>query len=392
MSVLSKRSIFFYQAFLCFPLKYSSEPDADKKLTFSRAVFWWGSTLTFIQTVVLCSIIYAYLSAGMNLSTMQVSIIILIISVMITEVVIFLSSAKEHTKFIDVYSSLEKFDDSLQLVPPKTLMTITYISVIVVTVTTILLDLSSIFLLLLSGENLEMILNRIVALVSFTISHCRQSCLLVQFQETMYCIAKRFRLINAKIRQEVIIHIYRQSMRHHGPLFINHRGDTRSIARIKSFMTSYQMLCDAAYKANTFYSDILTSLIFCKFIFVTVTLFMFFLGFVSEHLVGMVLTGTWALCHICYVLLIVSSSSDVTQAADETSPIICKLINRRLDPVLKRRLESFLLQLNTQNAAFSGRGFFQINRKMLTSLAATVITNLVILIQFQTQSKLKTIS
>ncbi|KAG8294875.1 hypothetical protein J6590_092956 [Homalodisca vitripennis] len=84
-------------------------------------------------------------------------------------------------------------------------------------------------------------------------------------------------------------------------------------------------------------------------------------------------------CHICHLLLVVSSSSDVTQATDETAPIICKLINRRLDPVLKRRLESFLLQLTAQNVAFSGRGFFQINRKIVTSLAVTVITNLRVL-------------
>ncbi|KAG8258580.1 hypothetical protein J6590_027671 [Homalodisca vitripennis] len=172
------------------------------------------------------------------------------------------------------------------------------------------------------------------------------------------------------LRQEVIIHSYRQSMRHHGPLYINHRQYTRSTAKIKSFLSAYQMVCDAALKTNNFYSGILTSLIFCKFVYVTVTLFMFFLGVVSENLVGTVLTGIWTFCHICHLLLIVSSSSDVTQAAEETAPITCNIIKRGLDPVLNRRLESFLLQLSTQNVAFSGSGFSQITRKMLNSLTA----------------------
>ncbi|KAG8271043.1 hypothetical protein J6590_070853 [Homalodisca vitripennis] len=149
--------------------------------------------------------------------------------------------------------------------------------------------------------------------------------MLVQFHEITYCIATRFRLINVRIRQEVIIHSYRHSMRHHGPLYVNHREDTRSIARIKSFMISYQILSDAAYQTNTFYSDILTSLFFCKFVFASTSLFVFFLGFAWENLTGTVLSAIWALCHICYLLMIVSSSSDVTQAADETAPIICKL-------------------------------------------------------------------
>ncbi|KAG8295239.1 hypothetical protein J6590_084247 [Homalodisca vitripennis] len=200
--------------------------------------------------------------------------------------------------------------------------------------------------------------------------------MLVQFHEITYCIAKRFRLLNARIRQEVIIHSYRQSMRHHNLPNINHRQDTRSIAKIKSFMSSYQMLRDATYKSNAFYSDTLTSIIFCRFVYVTTSLFLLFLFIVWGSLLLLIITVTWPLCSICYMLLIVSSSSDVTKAADETAPIICKLINRRLDSVLKRRLESFLLQLNTQNVEFSGRGFSLINRQILTTIASAVTTNL----------------
>ncbi|KAG8255606.1 gustatory receptor [Homalodisca vitripennis] len=377
MSVLSKVSLCFYQAFLGFPLKYISESGTDRKLTFSRSVFWWGSTLTFIQTGFLSASIYAQLSADDNQSTTKVSITTLIISVMFTEVAIFLSSAMKYPKFIDIYNTLERFDNNLQLVPPKSWKKIKFTSLVVIlTVTPVLVEITGTLILLLSDKHFKNIIPRILTLVSFRIATCRQGCMLVQFHEITNCIATRFRLINARIRQEVIIHSYRQSMRHHNLPHMSHSPDTRSVSKIKSFMSAYQMLCDAAYKANSFYADILTSLFFCKFMYVTVTLFMFFLLLKRENVSGTVLTAMWALCHICYLLMIVSSSSDVTQAADETVPIICKLINRHLDPVLKRRLESFLLQLSTQNVALTGRGLFQITREMLTTMAATVTTNL----------------
>ncbi|KAG8315948.1 hypothetical protein J6590_062037 [Homalodisca vitripennis] len=240
----------------------------------------------------------------------------------------------------------------------------------------VLCDLTFVFLGLRYGKDQIITTRRIITSIHSIVGNCRQGCMLVQFHEITYCIAKRFRLLNARIRQEVIIHSYRQSMRHHNLPNINHRQDTRSIAKIKSFMSSYQMLRDATYKANAFYSDTLTSIIFCRFVYVTTSLFLLFLFIVWGSLLLLIITVTWPLCSICYMLLIVSSSSDVTKAADETAPIICKLINRRLDSVLKRRLESFLLQLNTQNVGFSGRGFSLINRQILTAIASAVTTNL----------------
>ncbi|XP_046683385.1 gustatory receptor 23a-like [Homalodisca vitripennis] len=176
----------------------------------------------------------------------------------------------------------------------------------------------------------------------------------------------------------------RQNLQHSNQ---SHRQDGRSSTKIKSFMNAYQTLPDAVGQANAFYSDVLLSLIFCKFVTVTVLLFVFFSPVTSERRISNIFIGIWTLCNICYLLLIVSSSSDVTQAAEETAPIICKLINEDLDQGLKQQLESFLMQIATQNVVFSARDFFQINRRMLTTMAATVTTNLVILIQFNTQSK-----
>ncbi|XP_046681299.1 gustatory and pheromone receptor 32a-like [Homalodisca vitripennis] len=95
--------------------------------------------------------------------------------------------------------------------------------------------------------------------------------------------------------------------------------------------------------------------------------------------------GAWILLHICYVILLLNSSTVVTNQADETGQTICKLINKDLDPNLRKQLEGFLLQLPHHNARFSTRGYFPLNNETLTAMAGAVTTYLVILIQFQTE-------
>ncbi|KAG8308165.1 gustatory receptor [Homalodisca vitripennis] len=84
-------------------------------------------------------------------------------------------------------------------------------------------------------------------------------------------------------------------------------------------------------------------------------------------------------------MLLLNSSTVVTNKADETGQTICKLINKDLDTNLRKQLEGFLLQLPHHNARFSARGFFLLNNETLTAMAGAVTTYLVILIQFQTE-------
>ncbi|KAG8306192.1 gustatory receptor [Homalodisca vitripennis] len=69
--------------------------------------------------------------------------------------------------------------------------------------------------------------------------------------------------------------------------------------------------------------------------------------------------------------------------------MICKLINKNLDPIIKEQLERFLLQLPHHNARFSALGYFPVHNETLTAMAGAVTTYLVILIQFQTQNSPK---
>ncbi|KAG8279786.1 gustatory receptor [Homalodisca vitripennis] len=150
-------------------------------------------------------------------------------------------------------------------------------------------------------------------------------------------------------------------------------------------MNTYWMLCDAVHQANVFYCDQLMAVTFSSFLHITVTSYYFFLLLKTAKILVITNEGAWILLNICYVILLLNSSTVVTNKADETGQTICKLINKNLNPNLRKQLEGFLLQLPHHNARFSAHGFFPLSNKTLTAMAGAVTTYLVILIQFQTE-------
>ncbi|XP_046679328.1 putative gustatory receptor 28b [Homalodisca vitripennis] len=155
--------------------------------------------------------------------------------------------------------------------------------------------------------------------------------------------------------------------------------------KLKILMNTYWMLCGAVHQANVFYCYQLISVIFNSFILITITCYTFFLYVRDGNMFSIVTEGAWILTHIYYVVVLVNSSTDVTNSAIETSQMICKFTNSSLDPVLRRKLEGFLLQFPHHNARFSALGYFPMHNETLTAMAGAVTTYLVILIQFQAQ-------
>ncbi|KAG8270407.1 gustatory receptor [Homalodisca vitripennis] len=156
------------------------------------------------------------------------------------------------------------------------------------------------------------------------------------------------------------------------------------IKKLRTLMNTYWMLRDAVHQANVFYCDQLMAVTFSSFLHITVTSYYFFLLLKTSEVFIIINNGAWILLHICYVMLLLNSSTVVTNKADETGQTICKLINKDLDTNLRKQLEGFLLQLPHHNARFSARGYFPVNNETLTAIAGAVTTYLVILIQFQT--------
>ncbi|XP_046687443.1 gustatory and pheromone receptor 32a-like [Homalodisca vitripennis] len=175
-------------------------------------------------------------------------------------------------------------------------------------------------------------------------------------------------------------------MRQRNPPHLRHNQDRNVNDRINSLMIAYHLLCDAVGQANDFYSDLLLASIFYGFLRVTSCLYLLFIYLVIKDETGVIIAIFWTLSMTCYLCMIVSSSSDVTRVAQETKPVISKVItNPNINPGLRKELNSFLFQLTKKHLEFYAGGFFKVNKQMLTSMAATVATNLVILIQFQTQ-------
>ncbi|XP_046671599.1 gustatory receptor for bitter taste 66a-like [Homalodisca vitripennis] len=309
---------------------------------------------------------------------------------MTTVLVMFTSYALKYSTFVDISNTLKKFDQYLQMeAPTKCCMTLkATILLVVFTATPIVVYTLHQYMELSLITDYVSLSARIANVVSTTNAHCSQTCMLIHFQPVTKCIAERFRYITTKITQEVNSHRSMQSLRHQNPSQAHLRENGNSSDRINSLMISYHLLCDAVDQANAFYCDLLLTSLFNVFLSYTVCLYFFFIFLIMPSVDGLIAMAVWILSMTCYLIMIVSSSSDVTQAAGETAPTISKLItNTVVDSGLKKQLESFLLQLAKKHLVFSARGFFQINRQMLLSMAATVTTNLVILIQFQTQSK-----
>ncbi|XP_046681762.1 gustatory receptor for sugar taste 43a-like [Homalodisca vitripennis] len=191
-------------------------------------------------------------------------------------------------------------------------------------------------------------------------------------------------MINTKITQEVNNDICRQSMRQRNPPHLRPTHDRNVNDRINSLMIAYHLLCEAVGQACDFYSDLLLASIFRSFLYITSSLYFLFLYISMKDVIPIISEIVWTLSTICFLCMVVSSSSDVTQAAYETNTVICKMTTtKNVNPGLRKQLNSFLLQLTKKHFEFSAAGFFHVNRQMLTSMAATVATNLVILIQFQ---------
>ncbi|KAG8280482.1 hypothetical protein J6590_081323 [Homalodisca vitripennis] len=185
---------------------------------------------------------------------------------------------------------------------------------------------------------------------------CRRTGMLLHFQQVTFGIAKRFRLINTKIRQEVMIQSFRLPVQQEVHIF----QELTSYKKIRLLMGTHHLLSDAVYEANLFYNDQLLASIICSLCNVTAALFMLLQHASIPNLVGIAKTSLWILFITYFLVMITISSSSVTEASHETAQIVRKLTSKNLNPELKDLLESFMLQLVSQNNTFSAMGYFQV--------------------------------
>ncbi|XP_067005900.1 gustatory receptor for sugar taste 43a-like [Anabrus simplex] len=91
----------------------------------------------------------------------------------------------------------------------------------------------------------------------------------------------------------------------------------------------------------------------------------------------------WIVAHVLKLFLIIQPCSATCNEARRTGTLVAQLLNNCHDSSIKKQLETFALQLIHQRVEFSACGFYTLNFPLIASIAGSVTTYLVILIQFQ---------
>ncbi|KAG8292730.1 gustatory receptor [Homalodisca vitripennis] len=382
MPILTNGAIFFCQLFAGLPVKYRSRSADVPRLAFSPTIYRCSLIVTVLQTVVLGLYIYnSFIHNFTRLPSLVMSKISRLAVTMdlacalLTGLLLFNSYARKYSKLIDLLKIFEKFDNILQISVlqcwPSAPIAVLFPFIAILFEVGLYLNSSFV--------NVYSFIGSCVFVIA---TFCRRTGMLLHFQQVTFGIAKRFRLINTKIRQEAIIQSFRLPVQQEVHIF----QELMPYKKIRLLMGTHQLLCDAVYEANLFYNDQLLAFIICSLCNVTAALFMLLQHASIANVVGIGKMSLWILFNTYFLVMITISSSSVTEASHETAQIIRKLASKNLNPELKEVLESFMLQLLSQNNTFSAMGYFQVNKENLTSIVATVATYLVILLQFQTQS------
>ncbi|KAG8251720.1 hypothetical protein J6590_073925 [Homalodisca vitripennis] len=169
----------------------------------------------------------------------------------------------------------------------------------------------------------------VMSYIPIMLTHVIELAFLLQFTNVAQRIAKAFRMVNFRIREEITHNII------HGTVLCRVLSDVEyiqkrrnmfsKITKIKTLMNQYWMLCDAVHQANDFYCDQLMAVMFSSFFHVTIKSYFFFLLIRDGNVFASTTEAAWVLTHICYAVLLVNSSMEVTKSEDVFGKLVDKL-------------------------------------------------------------------
>ncbi|KAG8262764.1 gustatory receptor [Homalodisca vitripennis] len=261
---------------------------------------------------------------------------------MLMGLVSFTSSARTYREFLKICTFLGQFDHTLQVESSDYWSTENVSIITISTAIPVILE-GALHYSMSWKEEHDFLVRRIMVYFATMTAFCARTAMLIHFQLIAYGIANRFRLVNARIRLLVINESFRQNILRRNPPYVDRRQDYTSCKEFNILLRAYHLLCDAYL--DLFFSD------------------------------------------ATFLVMIALCGSHVSEMAGDTAPLIRKLINENVGSGLREELKSSLLQLAGTNVEFTAGGFFQINKQTVTSIAAAVTSYLVIMIQFETQSK-----
>ncbi|XP_046679801.1 gustatory receptor 68a-like [Homalodisca vitripennis] len=306
-----------------------------------------------------------------------------IVSLSLLLPVVLLSCSRKDRLFLKVLDILDKVEQNLQQDLPDRKAKVKMFLVCTVIMTLIVCNGALDFTSSLSTGRLNHM--RSLCYIPAQFMYFAQAALFLHFTKITESIALRFRTINGEIKEALLGNrseriVLRESPRINVSESV---GGVSSICKVKSLMDTYWMLCEAVQKANIFYGGQLLVTFLSSFFQTTIALYYFFFFVINGFAMAATFGGAWIIAQVAHLVLLTRPSTLVTEMADDTAPMICKLINMDLDPTLVELLEGILMQLRKHNARFTALGFFQIHNSTLTAMAGAVTTYLVVLIQMR---------
>ncbi|KAG8306185.1 gustatory receptor [Homalodisca vitripennis] len=265
-----------------------------------------------------------------------------LISFQVVVAVVFLSSVCKYPILIEVFDTLERVYKDLQHKATEVKVIVMFWGICIVATFS-----ATIVQRVVSVMNGTLTVSAAVSsamhLTKMALLYSSQAALFVHFTHIATSIAKAFRKVTDRIEKEITSNIIERMETTHNLPNVDFTHTTRNmvltIKKLKNLMNTYWMLCDAVHQANDFYCYQLMAVTFNSFVQVTITCYAFFLHGRDGNMFAMLPEGAWILTHIYYVVVLVNSSTDVTNSAEETSQMICKLINKsNLDPALRKEM------------------------------------------------------
>ncbi|XP_058800704.1 gustatory receptor for sugar taste 43a-like [Phymastichus coffea] len=155
---------------------------------------------------------------------------------------------------------------------------------------------------------------------------------------------------------------------------------------IDQLTTLHGTLCDSVVHVNEAYgAAILAGTISCLIHLIITPYFLYneIYSPNSSSWYVLILQVFWILFHVYRLLLFVQPCYMVSVKARTTGALVSRALAANCDPQAKKQLEIFSVQLLQRPVEFTACGLFYLDRGLMTSIAGSVTTYLVILVQFQ---------
>nr|CAH7732756.1 unnamed protein product [Callosobruchus chinensis] len=145
----------------------------------------------------------------------------------------------------------------------------------------------------------------------------------------------------------------------------------------------YDLMYEASLSLNNYYGIILLFALVGCLLHLLVTPFDLVLEIFHKHYSFIFLQTVWMLAHMLRLFLIVNPCEQISQEVENLSAMLIRRswTDHRFD---MNQLEIITMQIFHCRIRFTAAGLTEINRSIITSIAAGVTTYLIILIQFNT--------